>query len=382
MITNDAYKIKVGSSEVAKVYKGSDLIWDSGNSHTYLSGTGSSDYAELDSLQRYTGTGQLTNGQFYGNYNAGFSIIGDTITNIPQTCFQFARFVDPPSLGLTITGIGNEAFFNAIGYHPNAPQQTLTIPASVKQIGSQAFTACGMTGIDFSLDKDSDLTGIGSGAFAFSEYLTSIRLPTGLNTLGGYVFQDCSGLEVIRMMSDNPPTSDALAPAFDGVNANAKVYVKLSASGNWGSTFGGLDVEPIIVQDTFQLTLSKNPSTTDTFTFAFNQIASGSLGYKWESDESSPSASNNYTCEKVAVTVEGTTANTWRIYQSSYFNPIYFVDPRSPSANADTPFDVGSDWINGQDDGSGGIVFLASGLSLSFQNVAYSDSVATGILTN
>lgn len=383
MITNDAYKIKVGSSEADRVYKGSNLIWDSGNSHTYLSGSGLSDYADLDSTQRYTGTGQLADSQYYGNYVAGFSIIGDTITNIPEYCFEFARFINPPSLGLTITGIGSKAFFNAIATHPNSPQQTLTIPASVKDIGDEAFLSTNMTGIDFSLDKDSDLTGIGIGAFAFSLSLTSIRLPTGLNTLGNTGFAGCTGLEVIRMMSDNPPTHDPLFPAFSGVNANAKVYVKLSASGNWGSTFGGLDVEPIIVQDTFQLTLSEAPSTTDTFAFTFNQIASGSLGYKWESDESAAGEANKYTCEKQSVNVEGTTANTWRIEQSSYLNPRYLVDPRSASANAATPFDVASgDWIRGEEDGAGGITYLESGITLNFQNVAYSDSVATGILTN
>lgn len=350
----------VPQSNVNKVYKGSNLIWYDKNSYVYVSGA-----------TRVSGQGGGVPTFGTNTDIKSFSLIGDRFTTLPDQALEGCLGLKTANLGNSITSIGEKAFKNCDGL------EKINIPRSVNEIKKEAFASSSLEKIDLS-----NITDIGSGAFQFTE-LSSIRLSSGLNTLGDHAFSGCTGLEVIRMMSDNPPTHDPLFPAFSGVNANAKVYVKLSASGNWGSTFGGLDVEPIIVQDTFQLTLSEAPSTTDTFAFTFNQIASGSLGYKWESDESAAGEANKYTCEKQSANVEGTTANTWRIEQSSYLNPRYLVDPRSASANAATPFDVASgDWMRGEEDGAGGITYLESGITLNFQNVAYSDSVATGILTN
>lgn len=351
----------VPQSNVNKVYKGSNLIWYDKNSYVYVSGA-----------TRVSGQGGGVPTFGTNTDIKSFSLIGDTFTTLPDQALENCAGLTTVNLGSSITGIGERAFYGCTGL------TSINIPASVDEIKKEGFATSSLTGIDIS-----NCTGIGSGAFQLCQNLTSIRLPTGLNTLGDHAFSGCTGLEVIRMMSDNPPTHDPLFPAFSGVNANAKVYVKLSASGNWGSTFGGLDVEPIIVQDTFQLTLSKTPNNADTFAFTFNQIASGSNGYKWESDESSGGMGDSYTCEIQGANVEGTIANTWRIEQSSYLNPRYLVDPRSASANAATPFDVASgDWIRGEEDGFGGTTYLESGITLNFQNVAYSDSVATGILTN
>jgi hypothetical protein len=322
-----------------------------------------------------TGIGERA---FYGCSSLTSVAIPLTVKLIDDSAFQNCYDITGYQIPDSVTGVKDTVFVN------NNSLTEIRFGTGLYSVGGQVARGVNtLTGLYFAQSgTHGGISRIGTRAFELCTGLESIRIPSGITNLGDSCFKDCQNLEVIRIMSENPPTFDSTLAPFASTDSNAKIYVKLADSANWASTFAGLDVEPIIVQDTFQLTLSEAPSTTDTFAFTFNQIASGSLGYKWESDESSPSASNNYTCEKAAAAVDGTTANTWRIQQSSYLNPIYFVDPRSSSANADTPFDVGSDWIRGQNDGAGNITILASGFSLNFQNVAYSDSLATGILTN
>lgn len=71
-------------------------------------------------------------------------------------------------------------------------QDTISIPASVIQIGFEAFHGC--------------------------EKLTAVVLPAGLQALEGRAFADCRSLDYIRCLGTEPPALDP--SAFDGVEKN------------------------------------------------------------------------------------------------------------------------------------------------------------------
>ncbi len=110
--------------------------------------------------------------------------------------------------GLTVTGIGEQAFESCSGL------TRVTIPDSVTTIGDWAFYDCdwltsvtlgnGVTRIGPSAFQDcfslagvtmgTGVTNIGSSAFQSCTALTSVRIPDSVISIGGYAFKNCSGL--------------------------------------------------------------------------------------------------------------------------------------------------------------------------------------------
>ena len=79
--------------------------------------------------------------------------------------------------------------------------KSITIPASVKKIGSQAFYCCkGLTAVNFA--EDSKLAYIERGAFYNCWNLTSINIPASVVSIDDSAFADCSGLESVVLPED------------------------------------------------------------------------------------------------------------------------------------------------------------------------------------
>ncbi|MBQ0116095.1 MAG: leucine-rich repeat domain-containing protein, partial [Bacteroidales bacterium] len=86
----------------------------------------------------------------------------------------------------TVTAIEESAFFN------NTPVTSVSIPATVKNIGNNAFQSCSnLTSLTF--EGESQLEQIGDGAF-YNTVLTTIKIPATVKTIGNKVFQYCDNL--------------------------------------------------------------------------------------------------------------------------------------------------------------------------------------------
>lgn len=95
---------------------------------------------------------------------------------------------------LPVTKIGEESFLrysdcetsSAVPGPEWSRLRGVTIPSSVKSIGRRAFYCNNLSVID--IPEDSELTSIGSSAFFFN-YLTQVKLPVGVTSIGTMAFQ-------------------------------------------------------------------------------------------------------------------------------------------------------------------------------------------------
>ncbi len=75
---------------------------------------------------------------------------------------------------------------------------SISIPASVTEIGEDAFSDClSLKSVTF--EGDSQLTSIGSQAFEYCTSLISITIPAGVTSIGSSAFSGCSGLTSIKI---------------------------------------------------------------------------------------------------------------------------------------------------------------------------------------
>ena len=112
--------------------------------------------------------------------------------------------------GLSVTAIGDEAFSNQRDSLVN-----LTIPGSVREIGTCAFFDCHrLRTISFS----DGLTSIGASAFAYCENLQSVEIPASVIFIGDKAFGYCDSMQYARFLSPVPPTGmedDIFAGTWD-----------------------------------------------------------------------------------------------------------------------------------------------------------------------
>ena len=110
---------------------------------------------------------------------------GDGTATIDKYIFEFdggaLHDVTIPSTiaGLTVTAIGDEAFFDRYDI------KNVVIPDSVTSIGESAFRLC--THIE-NIDMPENLTSIGDYAFFWCFFLESIIIPEGTLSIGNYAF--------------------------------------------------------------------------------------------------------------------------------------------------------------------------------------------------
>ena len=117
-----------------------------------------------------------------------FSLIGEGTAYTVKRYSGTETEVIIPSVynGLPVTAIRDGAF-------NDTAIVSVTIPASITEIGNLAFQSCvSLTSINFA--EDTSLTKIGEGAFKCCETLTEIRIPYSVESMGREVFYGCIAL--------------------------------------------------------------------------------------------------------------------------------------------------------------------------------------------
>lgn len=130
------------------------------------------------------------------------------VTAIQDNAFEGNQKITGMVLPETIVSIGKRAFYDN-------RFTTITIPASVNSIGSEAFRYC-TTMKTFNFAEGSAVTELAVGVFQECSSLENAVLPGQLKTIAGYVFNNCTQLKTVTL----PVTLTSLGTsAFGGCTA-------------------------------------------------------------------------------------------------------------------------------------------------------------------
>ncbi|MDO4848069.1 MAG: leucine-rich repeat protein [Clostridiaceae bacterium] len=151
-------------------------------------------------------------------YQSGYSydvINGNEAEITAYTGTEMTTFNIPSNFGdYTVTSIGDGAFSD------NDYMQTLNIPATINNIGVQAFECCAaLSGVYI---QSASLT-IGENAFFGCSSLVTVNLGDGVTSIGANAFANCSKL--ININIPNTLTSIDAGTAFDGCTRMSSINV-------------------------------------------------------------------------------------------------------------------------------------------------------------
>ena len=129
--------------------------------------------------------------------------------------------------GFTVVGIGSYAF--NYSYYLTS----VTIPASVTSIGNSAFSGCsGLTSVII----PASVTSIGNNAFYACNSLTSITIPASVTSIGNDAFYSCNDLDSIILKVEIPFEVGTIVSSSD--NSYVKVIVPTGTKNQYRSTNG------------------------------------------------------------------------------------------------------------------------------------------------
>ena len=143
------------------------------------------------------------------------ALIGDNVTSIDDSAFQFCMALFSISVPLGVTSIGTYAFqycyalssisipsgVTSIGtyaFNSCYALVSISIPSGVTSIGTYAFQSCSILP---SISVPSSVTSIGNNTFQYCYALVSISIPSSVTSIGTYAFQNCRNLISITIPS-------------------------------------------------------------------------------------------------------------------------------------------------------------------------------------
>ena len=147
----------------------------------------------------YVGSTELTvtsigNNAFYGCSGITSVTIPETVTSIGDKAFLGCSGLTGITFPSSVTSIGDNTFRNCTGL------TSVTIPSSVRSIGSYAFNGCsGLTSVTI----EEGVSSIGDRAFLWCTGLTSVTIPSSVTNIGYIAFHGCTGLTSITVASGN-----------------------------------------------------------------------------------------------------------------------------------------------------------------------------------
>lgn len=152
----------------------------------------------------------------------------------------------PSKIGkYSVTTIAENAFYG------NRWVRQITVPSTVKEIGSGAFMCCtSLTDVNL----PAGLTSLGAMSFALCPRIARITLPGGIAALNGSTFIGCASLSTVAL-----PGSLKKIEAYDfaGCPSLKELIVPQSVSAINPAAFSGTDVTLVVLQGSFAETYAK-----------------------------------------------------------------------------------------------------------------------------
>ena len=151
-----------------------------------------------------------------------------TVKRIGSYAFKYTGSNNAP-LKVTIAGedvvIGDNAF-------ENARMDELNITGSVKTIGGQVFYATNLTKVVFpeGLEKID-----GFGTFGACQKLTEVEFPSTLTSVGSYTFMSCNKVSKVTCKAMTPPTANW---GIFNTSTTATLYVPKGTKDAYAATLG------------------------------------------------------------------------------------------------------------------------------------------------
>lgn len=126
--------------------------------------------------------------------------IGQGITSIGSSAFEFAYNLESVTLPEGLVSIGDGAFESCNNL------ESINIPSSVTSIGKMAFLSCEkLDGITL----PDDLENLGEYAFCECTSLSEINIPDGLSEIPAGAFSGCKGLVTVKGMENVETLNEA-----------------------------------------------------------------------------------------------------------------------------------------------------------------------------
>jgi hypothetical protein len=128
------------------------------------------------------------------------------LTKIGARAFRDCRFTDELTIPATVKNIGNEAFL----YCTTLQKVSFEADTELTELPNGAFQSCSSLG---SIELPEGLTTIGVSAFAGCNALTAVKFPSTIDNIGDYAFSGSTAIETVTATSTNLPT--ATSTIFD-----------------------------------------------------------------------------------------------------------------------------------------------------------------------
>ena len=214
--------------------------------------------------------------------------IGSDVTSIGANAFDGCSSLSSIHIPASVTSIGEDAF----AYCTNVPAITVAagntvydsrdncnaiietntnklilgcintkIPATVTEIGKNAFENCDKTAITIPYG----VTTIGNQAFVGCDQPTSVSIPASVTSIGGLAFVECYKLASVIIYA--PSLTKYGANAFDYNDSDRKIYVFSNCVDTYkeGWNYYAGDIEAIPDVTVSGVTVNQNPEVTSDY---------------------------------------------------------------------------------------------------------------------
>lgn len=133
--------------------------------------------------------------QSNGNAKVGLDLSKTTgLTSIGEYAFMYCSSLTSVIIPDSVTSIGTGAFIECTSL------TSLSIPDSVESIENSTFSGCtSLTSVNIS----NSVTSIGAEAFCDCSSLTSVNIPASVSSIGNKIFYKCTSLTELTVSEDN-----------------------------------------------------------------------------------------------------------------------------------------------------------------------------------
>lgn len=180
----------------------------------------------------------LASEAFYSNSKTTSVTLPDGLESIGSAAFFFARNITTLHIPDSVKTIGSMAF-NGVS---NAK---LNIPASIEFIGDSAYSMSGVVDGDF----PEGLTYLGEKAFFNCTGLTTISLPSTVETYGPNIFYGCKNVTYVELPQDMEKIPNGLLWNCTGLK---RIYIPSSVKEIGNAAFYGSGLEKLNLPDGLQ----------------------------------------------------------------------------------------------------------------------------------